>query len=541
MEQILSESVLKVQELSKCYHLYNCPVDRLKQAIFPRRKYFQEHWSLQHVSFDICQGEKVGLIGKNGAGKSTLLQIVAGILPPTSGIVRRVARCYAILELGTGFNPEFSGRENIYTSGTLMGMTRAQIADRVDEMIAFADIGEYIDQPVKLYSTGMFARVAMSVALHINANLLLIDEILSVGDVFFQNKCFLRLQQMMAEGTSALICSHDLGAIRRYCSRVLFVDQGRLVADGNPDDVLSQYLSMQGNQEQCSNSTESNSAGRVSAFARYQVSTASEWSPDSEFLSLIRSPRGIVGLANGNLLIAELINHGLFEISRTGRIVRKWTRTGFDDQSVYDPVGLELRPDGRVLTADYSTGRILICGSGGQVERIFHDLDIGKQPFLVRLDPHGREWIFARPDGRLRIRNRDGQITYIDIFEDGSGYPADVLFRGQVAYVADFMNNRVVMLDSLTGDKIGSIEMRGYDCAPHGLASWRNKIVLTCHNDNSLVVMNDNDVEARIDLTPFAIQCPSYIFINGDRAYIACTVLGGVLALNLSAWASGEE
>lgn len=245
-----SEAAITVQSLSKCYHIYDHPRDRLKQMILPRlksrlglerRNYFHEFWALKDVSFSIAKGETVGIIGRNGSGKSTLLQTICGTLYPTAGDVRTSGRIGALLELGSGFNPEFTGRENVYLNASLLGLSEEQVRERYDAIVAFADIGEFINQPVKTYSSGMFVRLAFAVIAHIDADLLVIDEALAVGDAFFTQKCMRFLHNFIKRG-SIVFVSHDTAAVRGLCSRAIWLDKGSVLMDGHPKDVCNQYL-----------------------------------------------------------------------------------------------------------------------------------------------------------------------------------------------------------------------------------------------------------------------------------------------------------
>jgi lipopolysaccharide transport system ATP-binding protein len=241
---------IRVHYLSKCYEIYDRPQDRLKQSIRPRlqriarrevQNYYREFWALRDVSFEVNRGETVGIIGRNGSGKSTLLQIICGTLSPTSGTVETNGRVAALLELGSGFNPEFSGRENVYMNGTVLGLTQNEIKARFDEIAAFADIGDFLDQPVKTYSSGMLVRLAFAVVAHVDADILIIDEALSVGDVFFVQKCMRFLRRFMERGT-VLFVSHDTGAVLNLCQTSIWLHNGQIEAQGAPKTVTEKYL-----------------------------------------------------------------------------------------------------------------------------------------------------------------------------------------------------------------------------------------------------------------------------------------------------------
>lgn len=233
---MLSKQIaIKVEKLSKCYYIYNQPQDRLKQSIYPRlqrligrapKTYFHEFWALQDISFEVKKGETIGIIGRNGSGKSTLLQMICGTLSPTSGTVTTQGRIAALLELGSGFNPEFSGRENVYLNGTILGLQKEEIDSRFDDIAAFADIGEFIEQPVKIYSSGMVVRLAFAVQAMIDPDILIVDEALAVGDEKFQRKCFARLEELKSRGTSILFVSHSGAQIIELCERAVLLERG---------------------------------------------------------------------------------------------------------------------------------------------------------------------------------------------------------------------------------------------------------------------------------------------------------------------------
>lgn len=246
-----SDIAISVLGLSKCYQIYGQPQDRLKQSILPRLQrligrnptnYFHEFWALRDVSFEIKKGETVGIIGRNGSGKSTLLQLIAGVLTPTYGQVRSTGRIAALLELGSGFNPDFSGRENVYLNAAILGLTKEDIDARFDDIAAFADIGEFIEQPVKTYSSGMMVRLAFAVSVHVDANVLIVDEALSVGDAAFQYRCLDRLEKLARSGTTLLFVSHDISAVNAFCQRAVYLEAGCVKMMGMPDNVTDAYL-----------------------------------------------------------------------------------------------------------------------------------------------------------------------------------------------------------------------------------------------------------------------------------------------------------
>lgn len=245
-----SEIAIRVSNLSKCYQIYEQPRDRLKQSILPRlqravgqapKQYFREFWAVNDISFEIKKGQTVALIGRNGCGKSTLLQMICGTLAATAGTVQVHGRVAALLELGSGFNPEFSGRENVYMYATVLGLGKDEVDARYDDIVAFADIGEFVERPVKTYSSGMLVRLAFAVIAHVDADILVVDEALAVGDAFFTQKCMRFLRNFMKSGT-VLFVSHDTAAVRSLCSDAIWIEQGRLLERGTPKDVCEHYL-----------------------------------------------------------------------------------------------------------------------------------------------------------------------------------------------------------------------------------------------------------------------------------------------------------
>lgn len=237
-----NDVAIRVQQISKIFKLYEKPIDRLKEALHPgAKRYHQDFYALSDINFSVKRGETVGILGKNGAGKSTLLKIIAGVLTPSAGTVQVNGSVASLLELGAGFNPEYTGIENIFFQGALMGFSREQIATRVDDIVAFADIGAFIHQPIKVYSSGMFARLAFSVAINVEPDVLIVDEALSVGDMAFQEKSITKMKEMVSQNRAILFVSHSLPSIRNFCNRAIWIDEGRIIEEGDAHAVCEKY------------------------------------------------------------------------------------------------------------------------------------------------------------------------------------------------------------------------------------------------------------------------------------------------------------
>ena len=238
----MSDTAIKITNLTKIYKLYARNRDRLKDSLgLSRKAQYKEHYALKNVDMEVKTGESVGIIGVNGSGKSTILKIITGVLNPTSGDVQINGRISALLELGAGFNMEYTGLENVYLNGTMMGFTKQEIDERLQDILDFADIGDFVHQPVKTYSSGMFVRLAFAVAINIDPEILIVDEALSVGDVFFQAKCYHKFEEFKKMGKTILFVSHDLTSIAKYCDRVILLNKGVKLAEGNPKDMVNMY------------------------------------------------------------------------------------------------------------------------------------------------------------------------------------------------------------------------------------------------------------------------------------------------------------
>ncbi len=261
-----SEIAIEIENLTKCYQVYSNPQDRLKQFLMPKlfsligkknKLYHQEFWALNGITLSVKKGEVIGIIGRNGSGKSTLLQIICGTLAQTSGSLRVVGRIAALLELGSGFNPEFSGIDNIYMNAAVLGLTRAEVDLKIEEILAFADIGDFVYQPVKTYSSGMVVRLAFAVASCVDPDILVVDEALAVGDAVFQAKCYQRFKELRNKGVTVLLVTHDIGSVIQLCDRAYVLHKGELVASGMPKEMGDEY------RRRCSESSRKNQIAKI--------------------------------------------------------------------------------------------------------------------------------------------------------------------------------------------------------------------------------------------------------------------------------------
>ena len=243
------EYAIQVQDVSKVYRLYDKPIDRLKESLsLSHKNYHKDFFALNRISFQVKKGETVGIIGTNGSGKSTILKIITGVLTPTSGKVQVEGVISALLELGAGFNMDYTGIENIYMNGTMMGFSRREMEEKLQDILDFADIGDFVYQPVKTYSSGMFVRLAFALAINVEPEILIVDEALSVGDVFFQSKCYRRMEEIRQNGTTILMVTHDMGSVIKYCDRVVLLNKGNFIAEGVPGEMVDLYKKILANQ-----------------------------------------------------------------------------------------------------------------------------------------------------------------------------------------------------------------------------------------------------------------------------------------------------
>ncbi len=317
----MNDIAIKVKNLTKIYHLYDKPQDRLKEALHPFKKnYHHDFHAIDDVSFEVKRGETVGIIGKNGAGKSTLLKMITGVLTPTSGTIEVNGKVASLLELGAGFNPEMTGIENIYLNGTLMGFSQEEMAKKVDAIVEFANIGEFIYQPVKMYSSGMFARLAFSVAINVDADILIVDEALSVGDMLFQAKCISKMSALMEEGMTILFVSHDIHAVRSLCTRGVYLVNGKSVLVADAGEVVDRYINDDqkavNEQLKAMGHTHKHTDGEIIEFNQENIPTMVRLEPS------IGDKEGMVRHGDKG---AEILDFGVFDLAfnRTDQLISK--------------------------------------------------------------------------------------------------------------------------------------------------------------------------------------------------------------------------
>ena len=302
-----SDVVLSVRNVSKCFEMYEKPVHRLYQTLCAGKcRFYKEFWALKDISFDVHRGECVGIIGKNGAGKSTLLQIITGTLVQTSGEVHVAGRVAALLELGSGFNPEFTGRENVYLNASILGLSHEETTRRFQSILDFADIGDFVDQPVKTYSSGMMVRLAFAVQILTDPDILIVDEALAVGDAAFQRKCFARMDALRAKGVTILLVTHDTETVKQRCDRAIFLKDRRIAFDGPAEDGVVEYMRYLFPAEFSNKVARQDEAGTSSAIGEAESETKQEFVFEREDLTKDRNVWGV-----GGGLIRAIRIHGL--------------------------------------------------------------------------------------------------------------------------------------------------------------------------------------------------------------------------------------
>lgn len=398
------DTAIEVCDVTKVYRLYERQRDRLWETLgLDRKKTYKEKYALNHVSFRVKRGETVGIIGTNGSGKSTMLKLITGVLTPTAGSIRVDGRISALLELGAGFNMEYTGIENVYLNGAMIGFTKEEIDARLDDIIRFADIGDYINQPVKSYSSGMFVRLAFAVAINIDPEILIVDEALSVGDVFFQSKCYRKFEEFRRAGKTILFVSHDLSAISRYCDRAILLNQGDLIYDGTPKEAIDLYKKVLVGQY------EEKAAEQPKAADGEKRGTQGTGSGSSLWKSRYPANPSLVeyGEKNGEIVDYALLDeNGLMTsnfLKGTVFTVRMKIRAHAD---ILEPIF--------AFTIKNMKG-IEICGTNTTMERVpvptMHDGDEHVVEFTQKIDLQGGEYLLSLgctgyQDGMFRVFHR---------------------------------------------------------------------------------------------------------------------------------------
>lgn len=403
-KQNIDDTAIEVCDVTKVYRLYERQRDRLWETLgLDRKKTYKKKYALNHVSFRVKRGETVGIIGTNGSGKSTMLKLITGVLTPTAGSIRVDGRISALLELGAGFNMEYTGIENVYLNGAMIGFTKEEIDARLDDIIRFADIGDYINQPVKSYSSGMFVRLAFAVAINIDPEILIVDEALSVGDVFFQSKCYRKFEEFRRAGKTILFVSHDLSAISRYCDRAILLNQGDLIYDGTPKEAIDLYKKVLVGQYEEKTAEQPEAADGEKAGIQGTGSGAGLWKSRYPVNpSLVE-----YGEKNGEIVDYALLDeNGLMTsnfLKGTMFTVRMKIRAHAD---ILEPIF--------AFTIKNMKG-IEICGTNTTMERVpvptMHDGDEHVVEFTQRIDLQGGEYLLSLgctgyQDGMFRVFHR---------------------------------------------------------------------------------------------------------------------------------------
>lgn len=400
----IDDTAIEICDVTKVYRLYERQRDRLWETLgLDRKKTYKKKYALNHVSFRVKRGETVGIIGTNGSGKSTMLKLITGVLTPTAGSIRVDGRISALLELGAGFNMEYTGIENVYLNGAMIGFTKEEIDARLDDIIRFADIGDYINQPVKSYSSGMFVRLAFAVAINIDPEILIVDEALSVGDVFFQSKCYRKFEEFRRAGKTILFVSHDLSAISRYCDRAILLNQGDLIYDGTPKEAIDLYKKVLVGQYEEKTAEQPEAADGEKAGIQGTGSGAGLWKSRYPVNpSLVE-----YGEKNGEIVDYALLDeNGLMTsnfLKGTMFTVRMKIRAHAD---ILEPIF--------AFTIKNMKG-IEICGTNTTMERVpvptMHDGDEHVVEFTQRIDLQGGEYLLSLgctgyQDGMFRVFHR---------------------------------------------------------------------------------------------------------------------------------------
>ena len=416
------KSVIRVRNVTKNYRLYNRQRDRLWESLgLDFRKNYKEKHALNGVSFEVSRGETVGIIGTNGSGKSTMLKLITGVLTPSGGSIEVDGRISALLELGAGFNMEYTGIENIYLNGTMIGFTKEEIDQRLQSIIDFADIGDYISQPVKSYSSGMFVRLAFAVAINIDPEILIVDEALSVGDVFFQSKCYRKFEEFRRDGKTILFVSHDLSAISRYCDRAILLNQGDKVYEGTPKEAIDIYKKVLVDQFHQGTGTADALPGDADQAADAQGKREKHWKDHFPV-----NP-SLVEYGEKN---AEIIDYGLYD--------EKGLPTSNFIKGSEFTVKMRIRARETVLEPIFAftiknLKGIEICGTNTTMEKVpvatMHDGDEHIVSFTQKIDLQGGEYLLSLgctgyQDGMFRVFHRLYDVVSLTVVSsrDTVGY-----------------------------------------------------------------------------------------------------------------------
>lgn len=392
-------AVVTVDSVGKLYHLYEKPEDRLKQALFGRfgKVFGRPFWALRNVSLELRKGEMLGIIGKNGSGKSTLLQMIAGTLQPTEGTINCQGRVAALLELGSGFNPEYTGRENIRMNALILGISSDQLEQQIGGIIDFADIGDFIDQPVKLYSSGMFVRLAFAVTTGMDADILLIDEALAVGDIFFRQKCYQRMEELRSKGASIILVTHSMGDVEQFCDRGILLDKGAVCFEGSaPEAVKRYYLIEQMEQEKQLNIPLSTLTDPTRTDNERQLLTSKDsghfdWPAPATFLDISQAPQVSNGWSTCTAVAVCDEQNNPCLVFEQGQEVRFYYEFLLNEDIEVPLGGLEFRNDKGIIvhgktTLEYGSELPYFLKKGSHIrfiQKIKLDIAVGEYTFAV--------------------------------------------------------------------------------------------------------------------------------------------------------------
>ncbi|WKZ32190.1 MAG: ABC transporter ATP-binding protein [Thermodesulfobacteriota bacterium] len=393
----MSGTAIRINNVSKSYRMYPAPADRMKELLHPfGKKYHKDFWALRDVSLEVPKGTTFGIVGQNGSGKSTLLQIIAGILSPTTGSVEVSGRISALLELGAGFNKEFTGRENVFLQGAMRGISREEMEEKFDSITAFADIGHFIDQPVKKYSSGMYVRLAFACAINIDPEILIVDEALAVGDAMFQRRCYRRLEEFQKSGKTILFVSHNVGTVTSICTQAMFLDRGRVVCMGSPKEVVNAYSKalaereaeyarkMSGGKDAAAtNWTEDGEDERVEGTGEFRFGAGGAELKEIELLNGNGEPTTFVEAGEPYTVRARVLFKKDMEEPVLGFMIKTLNGlelSGASTESAKTPIGAVKKGDVREIRFDQkmnlNPGQYAITSSVAEFdksERVFHD------------------------------------------------------------------------------------------------------------------------------------------------------------------------